>query len=60
MLTARLGRQCNAATISRLEKSRHKSVTGMAQTVEAVVRALAKAGVKINEDGSVGPIKSRR
>jgi transcriptional regulator with XRE-family HTH domain len=50
----------NAATISRLEQSRHKSVTGMAQTVEAVLKALAKAGVRINDDGSVSPIKPRR
>lgn len=50
----------NAATISRLEKSRHRSVTGMAQTVEAVLKALAQAGVRINEDGSVSPIKKPR
>jgi transcriptional regulator with XRE-family HTH domain len=50
----------DASTVSRLESSRHRSVTGMAQTVEAVLKALAQAGVRINEDGSVSPIKKPR
>jgi transcriptional regulator with XRE-family HTH domain len=50
----------DASTISRLESSRHKTVTGMAQTVEAVLRALAHKGVRINEDGSISPIKKPR
>jgi transcriptional regulator with XRE-family HTH domain len=50
----------DASTVSRLENARHKSVSGMAQTVDAVLRALARAGVRINEDGSVGPIEKPR
>jgi transcriptional regulator with XRE-family HTH domain len=53
----------DASTISRLESARHKNVHGMAQTVDAVVQALNRKGVRIVNDETQTAVvlkKSRR
>ena len=40
----------DASTISRLESGRHKNARGMATTVDAVVQALQRKGVRILDD----------
>ena len=47
------------STISRLENAGSRSVRGQAQTVDAVVQALAHKGIEISADG-VRLIKGRR
>jgi transcriptional regulator with XRE-family HTH domain len=49
----------DTSTISRLEASRHKSVRGQAQTVEAVQNALLRRGVRVTDEG-VMFVKPRR
>ncbi len=41
----------DASTVSRLESSRAKSVRGQAETVDRVIHALLRRGVRITEDG---------
>ena len=40
----------DASTISRLESTRHKNVRGLAETVDAVVQALQRKGVRIVDE----------
>jgi transcriptional regulator with XRE-family HTH domain len=40
----------DASTLSRLESARAKNVRGMAKTVDAVVQALNRKGVRIVDD----------
>lgn len=41
----------DASTVSRLESSRAKSVRGQAETVDRVIHALLRRGVRITDDG---------
>lgn len=41
----------DTSTISRLESSRAKSVRGQAETVDRVIHALLRRGVRITDDG---------
>jgi hypothetical protein len=53
----------DASTISRLESARHKNVRGQAQTVDAVVQALNRKGVRIVDEETQTAVvikKSRR
>jgi transcriptional regulator with XRE-family HTH domain len=51
--------EVDTSTISRLESSRTKSVRGQAETVDRVIHALLRRGVRITDDGVVFVRKPR-